>query len=55
MKLGELLRAVKGARNRLVQLETLDDAELEPLRIELHTLDEHERTKRAAQRSGVSR
>ena len=54
MKLDELLRSVKGARNRLVQLETLDDAELEQLRIEFHTLHEHERTKRAARGSGVS-
>src|SRR6202048_998653 len=32
MKLDELLRSIKGARNRLVQLETLSDAELEELR-----------------------
>ena len=54
MKLDELLRSMKGARNRLVQLETLDDAELEELRIEFHTLHEHERTKRAAKVTGVS-
>jgi low affinity Fe/Cu permease len=52
MKLDELLRAIKGARNRLVQLETLSDSELEELRIEFHTLHELEcsKRKRAASR-----
>ena len=53
MKLDELLRSVKGARNRLVQLETLDDAELEELRIEFHKLHEHERKKRLGIVRGV--
>jgi low affinity Fe/Cu permease len=51
MKLDELLRSLKGARNRLVQLETLSDAELEELRSEFHELHEQECRKRAAQLS----
>ena len=48
MKLDELLRSIKGARNRLVQLETLSDKELEELRIEFHEVHEAECKKRAA-------
>jgi low affinity Fe/Cu permease len=51
MKLDELLRSMKGARNRLVQLETLSDAELEELRTEFQQLHEDEckkRTRRGA-------
>jgi len=48
LKLDELLRAVKGARNRLVQLETLTDVELEELRLEFHVLHEAECRKRKA-------
>jgi low affinity Fe/Cu permease len=47
LKLDELLRSIKGARNRLVQLETLTDAELEELRCEFHELHEKECRKRA--------
>ena len=50
MKLDELLRSMKGARNRLVQLETLSDAELEDLRKEFHNLHELECRKRAGGR-----
>ena len=38
LKLDELLRGVKGARNRLVHLEDLSDEELEKLREEFHKL-----------------
>ncbi|MDB4968904.1 MAG: hypothetical protein JWN44_4593 [Myxococcales bacterium] len=51
MKLDELLRSVKGARNRLVQLETLTDKELEELRVEFHDLHERECAKRARKAS----
>jgi low affinity Fe/Cu permease len=43
LKLDELLRGVKGARNRLVHLEDLSDEELEKLRREFHELRERER------------
>ena len=38
LKLDELIRALKGARNRLVDLEELSDEELEALRLEFHRL-----------------
>jgi low affinity Fe/Cu permease len=38
LKLDELIRAVEGARNQLVDLEDLSDAELERLRKEFATL-----------------
>jgi low affinity Fe/Cu permease len=38
LKLDELIRALKGARNRLVDLEELSDEELEDLRQEFHRL-----------------
>jgi hypothetical protein len=44
------LRSIQGARNRLVQLETLTDAELEELRSEFHELHELECRKRAGNR-----
>jgi low affinity Fe/Cu permease len=40
LKLDELIRALKGARNKLVDLEELSDAELEALRQEFHRLGE---------------
>jgi low affinity Fe/Cu permease len=40
LKLDELIRALKGARNRLVDLEELSDEELETLRQEFHRLGE---------------
>jgi low affinity Fe/Cu permease len=47
LKLDELIRALKGARNRLVDLEELSDEELEKLRLEFHRLGaEHPRKKR---------
>src|SRR5438046_10102284 len=42
LKLDELIRGVKGARNRLVHLEDLSDDELEQLRREFHELHERE-------------
>jgi low affinity Fe/Cu permease len=38
LKLDELIRALKGARNQLVELEELSDEELEDLRQEFHRL-----------------
>ena|ERR1700730_4384078 len=38
LKLDELIRAVKGARNQLVDLEELSDEELKKLEQEFHTL-----------------
>jgi low affinity Fe/Cu permease len=38
LKLDELIRAMKGARNKLVDLEELSDEELETLRQEFHRL-----------------
>jgi low affinity Fe/Cu permease len=38
LKLDELIRALKGARNQLVDLEELSDEELERLRQEFHRL-----------------
>ena len=38
LKLDELIRALKGARNTLVDLEELSDEELEKLRQEFHRL-----------------
>jgi low affinity Fe/Cu permease len=40
LKLDELIRALKGARNQLVDLEELSDEELEKLRQEFHRLGE---------------
>jgi len=44
LKLDELIRAVKGARNRLVDLEELSEEELEKLRAEFQQLHERART-----------
>lgn len=40
LKLDELIRGVKGARNELVDLEELSDEELEKLQAEFHKLHE---------------
>src|SRR5215471_19247084 len=40
LKLDELIRALKGARNQLVDLEELSDEELEQLHREFHSLGE---------------
>jgi low affinity Fe/Cu permease len=40
LKLDELIRALKGARNKLVDLEELSDEELEALKLEFHRLGE---------------
>jgi len=47
LKLDELIRALKGARNKLVDLEELSDEELEKLRQEFHRLgaEPHHRPK----------
>src|SRR5882672_9512631 len=52
LKLDELIRALKGARNKLVDLEELSDEELEALRLEFHrlgagTLEEHPRVRKS--------
>lgn len=41
IKLDELLRAVKGARNTLVDIEDVDDAQLDELQMEFKALREH--------------
>src|SRR3954469_7339606 len=41
LKLDELIRAVDGARNRMVRLEDLDDEELEKLEEEFRRLKRH--------------
>jgi low affinity Fe/Cu permease len=40
LKLDELIRALKGARNELIDLDELSDEELEALRQEFHRLGE---------------
>jgi low affinity Fe/Cu permease len=47
LKLDELIRAVKGARTRLVRLEELSDDELEALRREFDAIHERLAGKRA--------
>jgi len=49
LKLDELIRAVKGARNRLVDLEELSEDELEELRAEFQKL--HARARPGSTRS----
>ena len=49
LKLDELIRALKGARNRLVDLEELSEDEIEELRAEFQKL--HERARTASTRS----
>jgi len=41
LKLDELIRAMKGARNQLVELEEMTDAELDQLQAEFHELHAH--------------
>src|SRR6201993_5122814 len=43
LKLDELIRAMKGARNRLVDLEKLSDEELQRLEKEFHRLHKNSR------------
>lgn len=43
IKLDELIRAVKGARNEVIDLEELDEKELEAIRKEYLELAEHAR------------
>jgi len=50
LKLDELIRALHGARNHLVDLEKLSDAELEQLEREFHRLHHH--AKRVQQKTG---
>lgn len=51
LKLDELIRAVKGARNRLVDLEELTDEELERLQREFQRLHQDEEAKENGQHS----
>jgi len=51
LKLNELLRAVKGARTELVELENLTDEELEILQAEFHQLHRHI-SKKISERKG---
>lgn len=55
IKLDELIRAVKGARNEVLDLEELDEAELDQIRKEYLELAEHARRhieKREQRRGG---
>jgi low affinity Fe/Cu permease len=54
LKLDELIRAVAGARNTLVAMEHLSDAELERLETEFEVLRSHAATRRA-QRNALRR
>ena len=56
LKLDELLRAVHGARTRLVDLEDLSDEELAHLQLEFQTLRERlqQRTERARSTGGAA-
>jgi low affinity Fe/Cu permease len=54
LKLDELIRAVAGARNTLVAMEHLSDAELERLETEFEALRSHAATRRA-QRNALRR
>jgi low affinity Fe/Cu permease len=45
LKLDELIRAVRGARNQLVDLEELSDEELQQLQQEFHALHQQYRTR----------
>ena len=42
LKLDELIRAVKGARNKLIELETMSDEDLNKFANEFHSLVERE-------------
>ncbi len=46
LKLDELIRAVHGARNRLIELENLSDEDLDKFSQEFHELLEKEKTRR---------
>lgn len=50
LKLDELIRAIKGARNTMVDLEELNDEELEHLEDEFRTLYQKEVRKRELQK-----
>jgi low affinity Fe/Cu permease len=54
LKLDELIRAVHGARNRLMDLEDLTEEELEALRSRYIKLAEHAKTAMESRRSPVS-
>jgi low affinity Fe/Cu permease len=51
LKLDELLKGVKGARTKLVDLEALSDDELEELHEEFKKLHQHEESKEPAKKS----
>ena len=53
LKLDELIRAVAPARNRLMSLENLDDAELDALQEEFNGLAKEERASRSETRRGA--
>jgi low affinity Fe/Cu permease len=54
LKLDELIRSVKGARNALVDLEDLSEAELKKLEEEFKRFHEREARKRAGKQSSKS-
>lgn len=55
LKLDELVRATKGARNKLVDIEEMEDEELEELRQEFHNLRQHYHDKTEHLSSELSR
>jgi len=54
LKLDELIRAVKGAKNTLVDVEELDEAEIEKLRADFRTLAAKAREAKHAAQSAQS-
>ena len=52
LKLDELIRAVKGARNRLVDLENLSDEELKKLEEQFRGLRKHSENTQARSNNG---
>lgn len=55
MKLDELIRALKGARNTLLDLEECDEEELERLRVRYTKLAAQARRRKTAPRSGPAK
>lgn len=51
LKLDELIRAVGGARNKLIELENMSDEELNTFSEEFHTLVETELKRRKSQKN----
>jgi low affinity Fe/Cu permease len=52
LKLDELIRALEPARNRLVRMDEMSDAELARIELEFHELHAHASRLREARASG---